>query len=205
MKAILFSLLFVGCAFPAAADPVAQLMDGANQRFDRLPVLRIVDRIAGRCGADHDVNNTVAYCTSENVVYLTRAGAGRPEAAYLVAHVLGHATQVRHGVADVALRTIRANRDQEAALRADVTRQVECLAGYLYRNAGLPPAELTDWFQTEPFADAHWGRNPLTVGPKVSIGLQERAAWFARGQGGNLADCATDRFGAELLLAAVRG
>ncbi len=205
MSAIKIALCLGMLGTAALADPVDDLVAAAGASFDRMPPVQVVPEISGRCGADEHVNDAAAYCAAENKVYLARDARIRPEAAYLVAHVMGHAAQVRHGVADVALQTIRANRDQEGALRADVTRQVECVAGFLYQRAGLGPADLTDWFDQEPFTDSHWGRNPLTVGPKVSIGLAERAAWFARGQAGDLNACATANFGADLLLAALKG
>lgn len=187
-------------AGPITADPVDDLVGAVNASFGQMPIVQRVDTIEGRCGVDDDVNDVVVYCTSQNRVFLERAAASRPEAAYLVGHVMGHAAQVQHGVADVALRTIRANRDQEQVLRADVTRQVECLAGFFYQRAGLPEAALTDWMTDEPFTGSHWGRDPLRIGPQVSIGLAERSAWFERGQGGDLAACATGSFGAELLM-----
>jgi len=205
MNAIKIALGMIVLAGVAKADPVADVAAAVNATFDRMPVIQRVAQIEGRCGADEHVNDVVAYCAPQNRVFLVSDAIGRPEAAYMLAHVMGHAAQIQHGVADVALATIRANRDQEDVLRADVTRQVECVAGVFYTRAGLPRADLTDWFSTEPFTGSHWGRDPLSVGPKVSIGLAERAAWFARGQGGDLAACATQSFGAELLIAAFKG
>jgi len=122
----------------------------------------------------------------------------------LVAHAYGHAVQVQHGVADFALAQIRARRSEEAMLRGLVARQVDCIAGFLVARAGLAPADLTDWMAQEPFAGTHWGRDPLRIGPQVSVGLQARADWFAAGQGGDLAVCAPGEFTADLLLEALR-
>jgi len=97
-----------------------------------------------------------------------------------MAHVLGHAIQVRHGVADVALRAIRSRRSEEQALRGMVTRQVECVAGVLMATAGEQPAMLRGFGQ-EPFTGSHWGRDPLNQGPRVSIGLEARAEWYEIG------------------------
>lgn len=204
MNAIKIALCLSLIAGSASADPLAAIGSAITASFDRMPQVQIVAQIAGRCGADELVNDAVVYCATQNRVYMADAVTGRPEAAYLVAHIMGHAAQIQHGVADVALRTIRANPDQETALRRDVTRQVECLAGFFYSRAGLPKADLTDWMDQEPFTGSHWGRDPLTIGPQVSLGLSERAAWFARGQAGDLAACATEQFGADLLITALK-
>ena len=192
-------------ALPVAADPVDNVAAAAQAAFDQMPDLRRVDRIAGLCGADGTVNDQVAYCTSRNVIYVTDAAARLPESAYLVAHVFGHAVQVRHGVADVALGQIRARRDEEQMLRGQVERQVDCIAGFLVARAGLGPARLADWMTDDPLAGPHWGRDPLRVGPAVGVDLDARDTWFQRGQGGDLGACATAEFGADLLIAALRG
>lgn len=201
MRLILISL-FLGTA--AVADPVDDIATAAVTAFDRMPRVMRVDAIAGNCGADQEVNPHVAYCTTRNVIFVTDAAALRPEAAYLVAHAYGHAVQVRHGVADFALAQIRARRSEEAMLRGLVARQVDCIAGFLVARAGQAPSDLMDWMQEEPFAGTHWGRDPLRIGPKVSVGLEARADWFMRGQGGDLTVCAPGEFTADLLLEALR-
>jgi predicted metalloprotease len=181
-------------------------MAAARASFDGMPRLRRVAAIAGECGADQHVNQDVAYCTTRNVVFLSDAAAARPEAPYLVAHVLGHAVQVRHGIADVALAQIRARRSEEPTLRGYVASQVECVAGFMMARAGQSGGSLADWFTDEPFTGTHWGRDPLRVGPQVAIGLAGRDAWFQRGQNAaTLQDCAAGEFGAELLLRAYKG
>ncbi|WP_342075826.1 hypothetical protein [Yoonia sp. SS1-5] len=187
-----------------AADPVAAISDAAQGAFARLPQVSPVDAIGGNCGADAHVNNQVAYCTSANLIYLSRAAAALPQAAYLVAHSYGHAIQVRHGVADFALAQITARRDEEDMLRGLVARQVDCIAGFLFHEAGLPPGSLQDWLVAEPFDGTHWGRNPLRIGPQVSIGLAERDLWFQRGQGGDLAACTVGELSSALVVAAYR-
>ena len=191
-------------AAPVAADPVADVAAAANAAFDRMPRIDRVASIAGNCGADESVHELVAYCTSRNVIFVADAVGSLPEAAYLVAHAYGHAVQVQHGVADFALAQIRARRSEEAMLRGLVTRQVECIAGFLVARAGLPAASLTDWMTEEPFTGSHWGRDPLRIGPKVSIGLAERDAWFQVGQAGDLAVCGPGEFTADLLLGALK-
>jgi hypothetical protein len=169
--------------------------------FDDMPRVERANSVAEVCGAAGQANTDVVFCTSENVVYLRNAA---PQAAYKLAHVMGHAVQVRHGIADIALREIRRRPEEESALRALVTRQVECIAGFLTARAGLPVLDFAV-FEDEPFAGSHWGRNPLRIGPKVSIGLAARAEWFGIGFAGeNLAVCAVGEMGAELLLAAYR-
>lgn len=195
--------VFVLWGAPAMADPVDDIANAARAAFDRMPMLQRVDGIAGQCGADETVNSHVAYCTSRNTVYVARATANLPQSAYLVAHAYGHAVQVQHGVADVALAQIRARRNEEEMLRGLVERQVDCIAGFLVARAGLADAALTNWFSADPLSGAHWGRDPLRVGPRVSVTLAARNDWFQRGQGGDLAACAPGEFGADLLLDAL--
>ncbi|MEL6640367.1 MAG: hypothetical protein AAFP98_03470 [Pseudomonadota bacterium] len=188
-----------------SADPVDEIFSAAARAFDRMPGLQVVDQIAGHCGANAAVNQEVAYCTTRNIVFLTAAARAKPQAPYLVAHVLGHAVQVQHGVADVALREIRSRRSEEPVLRGYVASQVDCLAGFFFKQAGLSPASLTAWYTAEPFTGTHWGRDPLRVGPQVAITLQARDAWFQQGQSASdLSACAAGEFGAELLLEAVK-
>ncbi|MDX8349051.1 neutral zinc metallopeptidase [Cognatiyoonia sp. IB215446] len=197
-------ILFFFIPAVAIADPVEMVEQAAKEAFDSMPPVQIVREIAGRCGADANVNPHVAYCTSQNVIFLTREAADQPQAAYLVAHSYGHAVQVRHGVADFALAQIRARRDEEAMLRGLVERQVDCIAGFLVARAGLPDADLTDWFDADPFDDIHWGRNPLSIGPVMGIDLADRDAWFQIGQEGDITACGPGEFTADLLVAALR-
>ncbi|MEJ6401812.1 hypothetical protein [Yoonia sp. 2307UL14-13] len=200
---IRFLLMWFLMAGVAVASPAQDVSDTARAAFDRLPPLRIVDRIAGRCGAD-DVPEGAAYCTTQNVIFLERAVAGAPQAPYLVAHLYGHAVQVRHGVADFALAQIRARRSEEDMLRGLVERQVDCIAGFLIARAGLAPMSLPDLFAGEPFTGSHWGRDPLRIGPQVSIGMTASEEWFQIGQRGDLAACGPGEFTADLLLAAMK-
>ncbi|MDE0852185.1 neutral zinc metallopeptidase [Yoonia sp.] len=200
--------VFVLACFGTAgtADSVDKVMAAAQASFERMPRLARVATIAGECGADGSVNQDVAYCTSLNTIFLTTSAAVRPDAAYLVAHVLGHAVQVQHGVADVALREITQRRSEEQVLRGYVASQVDCLAGFLLARAGLPPTSLAAYFVSEPFTGTHWGREPLRIGPQVAIGLTNRDAWFQRGHAAaTLQDCAAGEFGADLLLRAYKG
>lgn len=198
--------LFLGLTTAAKADQVDDVMAAARAGFDRMPRLERVAAIVGTCGADAHVNQDVVYCTTRNVVLLRDAAANRPEAPYLVAHVLGHAVQVQHGIADVALAAIRSRRDEEPTLRGYVASQVDCVAGFLMARAGQTGGALDDWFASEPFTGTHWGRDPLRVGPQVAIGMARRNAWFQRGQSAaTLQDCAAGEFGAELLLRAYKG
>ena len=142
---------------------------------------------------------------SSNSIFITYDAMESPAGPYLLAHALGHAVQVRHGVADVALSTIRANRDNETALRKDVTRMVECIAGVLIARAGLPAPPLDQLFDLEPFTDSHWGRDPLRIGPQVTLGMAERNAWYQKGHAaGHPAACHTTLFSADLVVAAFR-
>lgn len=189
----------------AHADAVDRVMAAANAGFDRMPSLSRVDQIAGNCGANADVNKNVAYCTSANTIFLNASVTG-PRAAYYVAHSLGHAVQVQHGVADVALREITRRRAEEDTLRGYVENQVDCIAGFLIAQAGLSQTPIYAMFASDPFPGTHWGRDPLEIGPKVDIGLEDRDTWFRRGYlAPTLDECASGEFGAELLLRAYKG
>lgn len=192
-----------GLAGPAAADPFA-VHDAATGTFDSLPAVEIATDMGRVCGAGAVTNAHIGYCTTENIIYVSQIFAARPFAAYEMGHVLGHAIQVRHGVADVALREITRRRDEEAALRGMVTRQVECIAGVLSARAGLPRADLRA-MTAEPFTEAHWGRRPLNMGPRVSIGLDARATWYDLGYAANdFSACTVGEMSAELIVAAER-
>ncbi len=199
-----FVLALMCLAGPVCADPVADVASAARAAFDGMPRVARVDVIEGRCGADRHVNDQVAYCATRNVIFVTDAAAALPEAGYLVAHAYGHAVQVKHRVADFALAQIRSRPGEEQMLRGLVARQVDCIAGFLFARAGLPDARLTYWMTEEPFAGTHWGRDPLRIGPKVSIGLAARDEWFQLGQGDDLAVCAPGEFSADLLLVALK-
>jgi len=200
MRVLVFVFALLGG--PAAADAVDDVMAAAQARFAKMPSLVMVDQIAGQCGADDGVHLGVAYCTSKRQILMTEAARATPQAPYLVAHLLGHAIQVRHGVADVALATIRGDRRQEPLYRQNVEQMVDCIAGLLVFQAGLGPSNLTVWFDGDPFDGPHWGRNPLSEGPVVTLPLGMRNDWYRRGQGGYLAACATKVFPVDLLLEA---
>ncbi len=202
IRAILVALLICG---PATADPVQNVIAAAERSFDRLPDVQTVDQIAGLCGADAGVDPHAAYCTSQNMIFRAEAGQTAEQDLYYVAHLFGHAVQVRHGIADIALRTISANRDRETELRRDVERMVDCLAGVILSVAGQQEYDLAQEFTVEPFARPHWGRDPLSNGPWVEVGLQERATWLAKGlSGGHPGVCDTENFPADLAVAAFR-
>ncbi|MGR3501209.1 hypothetical protein [Pseudaestuariivita sp.] len=182
-------VLALAAPLPALGDAAA-VRAAADALFPQMPELQ--ERTPeDRCGWAPDMPSPMAYCTSDNTIYWVPGALEADDATYRTAHLLGHAIQVRHGIADIALRTIRARPSEEAALRGMVTRQVECLAGVLYAEAGLPFTRLDALYDAEPFTGSHWGRNPLRIGPKVSIGLEARARWFDRGQmAGDIAACA---------------
>lgn len=211
MRLMFMSFISLGVALPIHADelrkrfsPNLLIFETATRLFDDMPELQTVPRMTEVCGADNNVNAQVAFCTAENTIYYRLDSNLTPNEPYELAHVLGHAIQVRHGVADVALREIRRRPEEEDKLRGWVTRQVECIAGVIYAEAGLDRLDLRDLYDVEPMTDIHWGRNPLSIGPKVSIGLDARAEWFLRGQEGKLEDCAVEEFGSELLMKALR-
>lgn len=174
-----WAAFFVCLAGPAVAQDIAAT---AHQLYAQMPNVVVVDAIAGNCGASAEVNPRVAYCTTQNRIFVAEGVLDDPSIHYEIAHQFGHAIFVRHGLADVALAAIRANRSQEAFLRGQVSRQIDCLAGVLYVRSGLAAASLLDWFPEEPFTGKHWGRDPLRVGPTASIGLAARDEWFLKGQ-----------------------
>lgn len=197
-------LAFMMMAQTAVADPVTDLSVAANDAFDLMPSVQRVDQMAGQCGADGGVDARVTYCTTANRILVADGFWGTPQAPYLVAHAYGHAVQVQHGVADFALREIRSRRSEEAMLRGLVERQVDCIAGFLLARAGLGDVAPIALFAGDPLDGVHWGRNPLRLGPQVSVDLAARAEWVAIGQAGNLAVCAPGEFTADLLFDALR-
>lgn len=190
------------------ADTLTPLVATADKTFPRLPDVYFRNSLKGQCDADNRSNPYVLFCSSERRIYMrtgTVAELGAGAAGYLLGHVYGHAAQVRYGVADIALATIRANRNKETELRGHVTRQVECVSGVLNKRAGISTGGPKDWFKTEPLADAHWGATPIARGPVVSIGLTVRDTWFRKGlKSGDFADCSSGVFPADLLVNAAR-
>ncbi|MEO1551289.1 MAG: hypothetical protein AAFR93_12810 [Pseudomonadota bacterium] len=192
---------------PGTAQVLGPVVRAANAEFRRMPVVILTSRLDALCGGGTVASLLVRYCTDLNTIFVPQglvARAGGPDhARYVLAHAYGHAAQVRHGVADLALAAIRrAPAAQEGALRAAVTRQVECVAGVVLVRAtvGEVPA-LGDLYAVEPMQDAHWGRTPLAMGPKVSIGLEARAQWLRIGATQGLDACAVGPIPVAPLLA----
>ncbi|SFS09817.1 hypothetical protein [Yoonia litorea] len=201
---LLYVLIIVVLGGPATADVAQRVAAVADASFARMPQQVTADRIAGQCGADETVHPTVAYCTSQNRIYVSAGSVEPPFLSYLVAHVYGHAVQVQHGVADVALRTIRARPEDEAMLRGWVERQVDCIAGFVLAQADLPLPDLTTYVTDDPFDRPHWGRSPLSRGPHLPIPVSDRMRWLKTGYERGLSACAVGEFDASLLLAAQR-
>jgi hypothetical protein len=196
------SIVFAVMCGPALADTDA-LEIAVYLSFDDMPRVDHVSSVIDVCGGAGQVNPDIAFCTSENIVYRRK---GADYSNYKLAHVIGHAVQVRHGIADIALREITKRPDEEVALRGMVTRQVECIAGFLMAKAEAPLIDLVAVFEDEPFTGSHWGRNPLRNGPQVSIGIEARAEWLGIGyRAKTLKECAVGEMGAELLLEAYLG
>jgi len=198
-----YACLIAALAGPVHADPYV-LLDGAKTVFADQPRVVEFDKGAAPCGLRAMSNPHIGYCASERVLYLRSDFVDRPGAAYQTAHVMGHYYQIHYGVADIALATIRARRDDEAALRGMVTRQVECLAGVIMAAAALPFVPLDVMFDAEPFTGSHWGAR-MGTGPRVSIGLDARAQWYETGyRAGDVSVCSVGDMSAELLVAAQR-
>ncbi|MEO0387755.1 MAG: hypothetical protein AAF281_09535, partial [Pseudomonadota bacterium] len=117
----------------AAADTLERLVAVAEAYFPKMPPVIVARDIAGLCGGGGDSNSSVQYCARSNRILRVpdlAARAGSTAAAgYMLAHLYGHAAQVQHGVADIALARILTDRAREAAYRGMVTGQVECIAG----------------------------------------------------------------------------
>ncbi|MEM0978190.1 MAG: hypothetical protein AAGJ34_11695 [Pseudomonadota bacterium] len=150
--------------------------------FVNMPSVSVERDLRGFCGANGRANTDIFYCTSESRIYIRDGFVDDPRVPYAFAHIMGHAAQVQHGVADIAFRLIQERKDEEAMLRGLVTRQVECLAGVFYANAGFPKTSIRAFYGSEPFTGSHWGRRPVGSGPRVSIGLDVRDEWFQKGQ-----------------------
>lgn len=196
--------LLCALAAPVCADPLA-VMDAVEMLFPDQPRLVEFGGDDLPCGMGRNSNRGIGFCTTQNTIYLHEKFAERPQAAYELAHVMGHYLQVQYGVADVALRAIRNRRSEEQALRGMVTRQVDCLAGVIMATASLPFVPLDQMYGDEPFTDAHWGRSRLNSGPRVSIGLDARADWYATGfTTKDVAACSVGDMSADLLVAAQR-
>ena len=205
MRYLILFVLTVISAQAGAQTVVSRLETAAKASFMAMPNVRVVSQILGECGADGAVSLRVVYCTSSNQILVAADQLALPEIGYLLGHAFGHAVQVQHGVADVALRTIRARPENEVVLRGYVDRQVDCIAGFLVAKAGYDRGSLADWMANDPFDDIHWGRHPLKLGPVMPVPLVERNIWFVRGQSGDLAVCAVGEFGADLLISAYLG
>ena len=197
-------ILLICLGQAAQADPIAAMSDAATKAFSRMPDVVIVPQIAGNCGATPAVDQRVAYCTTSNEILVSAAAQTLPELTYLLGHAFGHAVQVQHGVADIALRDIRNRPEDETMLRGLVERQVDCIAGFLTARAGLAPNDLTDFFVADPMTQPHWGRSPLRIGPVVDVPLSARADWFGIGQQGDIGACAPGEFTGRGLVRALR-
>jgi len=193
------ALIAMFCAGAATAQTYRDVENSARLLFSDLPEVILLDAMDMRCGADVHNNPYARYCTTKNEIYLLK-NQEEPMRAYRLAHVLSHAAQVRHGIADIALREIRRRPDEEITLRQMVTRQVECLAGVFLAEAGFSRFDLRDYFEKAPFEDAHWGRDPLRIGPVVSLPLDERAKWVLQGQAEGLAGCSSGEIDVKVLL-----
>jgi|GEM_PF-2132037 len=195
---------------PKSGRMITDYLEAAEGMFPRMPAVRLTSNIGGTCGGGAGGNELMRYCTSENSIFVSNKLADEiPDdgrAGYMIAHLMGHAAQVRHGIATDALAAIRAEPARESELRGMVTRQVECLAGVFFAAAGGPrSASLTGWYAEEPFIGAHWGRAPLSAGQQVAIGLAARDAAFRRGlEARDITVCAEGEIGVEKLLRVLR-
>ena len=63
------------------ANPIDDIAIAAQTAFDQMPIVRRVAQMDGQCGADGSVNDQVAYCTTNNVIFITHDSARLPQAA----------------------------------------------------------------------------------------------------------------------------
>jgi len=200
MRFVLALFVFI---HPAFADPFT-VHETASAMFGRMPQVAQTN-IADICGAGERTNPYVFYCTTSNTIFYRSDFTSRPQAAYEMAHLLGHAVQVQHGVADFAFRQIQRRRDEEDDLRGLVERQVNCIAGVLLARAGQPLISIANAYDEEPFQNAHWGRNPVNRGPFLAIGKPAIQEWLDVGYAAaDVAACEVGEFSARLLIAAQR-
>ena len=202
-RLVLFFWLALGQV--AVADPdLDGLIASIHADFAGLPSVVAVGDISEVCGTGAE--GLGVYCPRERQIFMAQTAENPDQAAYTLAHLYGHAMQVRYGVADVALAAIRADRPREAELRSMVTRQVECLAGMMLARAGFRRPDLNTIFETEPMTGSHWGRNPVRNGPRVRIGMAARNAWLARGyDAGHPNACDVDEMPVEMITRQFRG
>lgn len=187
-------------ALPVQAQDWRGVQAAAGRMFTQMPEVQLSPVLPDACGSVEETNPDMRYCTSENRIYLRERPDAPVKMAHALAHGLGHAIQVRHGIADIALREVRRRPEDEDALRKMVTGQVACLAGSLLTNAGFLPIDLHALYGDEPFQDSHWGRNPLRLGPKVTTGLEFRADWLMKGQRGGIEICTVGEIDVQVLL-----
>ena len=175
---------------PDTNRAVAPVIRAANALFPRLPGVTLTTRIDALCGGDDETSEHVRYCTDQNLIFLTRglvAEVGSKDAAFILAHAYGHAVQVRHGVADIALRAITTQRLREVELRRMVESQVACIAGVILDRAFGDDAP--DGPGSQYFANAHWGRAPLASRAKIALDLEEQRRWYQIGRRQGLSAC----------------
>lgn len=205
MRILTILAAFCVIASGVSADPTRAIDQAVRAVFTEMPDIEEVSEISGYCGATMTTNPDIIYCTNERRVYVRAGFWGEPQAPYALAHVMGHAAQVQHGVADRAFRAIQQSPQNEDALRSMVTRQVHCLAGVYYNRAGFVRTTLTSLYHREPFTKSYWGRDPVGRGPRVSIGMAPRNEWFLIGQGhGDPLQCSVEEVSAEPLARGLR-
>ena len=171
MRYLILVVLTVISAQAGAQTVVSRMETAAKPSFMAMPNVRVFSEILGECAADGAVSLRIVYCTSSNQILVAADQLALPEIGYLLGHAFGHAVQVQHGVADVALRTIRARPKEEVVLRGYVDRQVDCIAGFLVAKASYDRGSLADWIANNPFDDIHWGLHPLNLGPVMPVPL----------------------------------
>lgn len=189
---------------PATALLIRDVVRQAEKDFTRMPQVRLTSAMRDICGGDGDADDFMRYCTTLNAIYVSANLYARlPDrdvAAYMIAHLYGHAVQVRHGQADLAAAAIRAEPQREAELRGMIEAQAECIAGVIHARSTGGGA-----FALAPFDGVHWGADPLAAEPMVSIGPEVREAWFLKGRrAGDVAVCTVGELTAERLVRAER-
>ena len=56
----------------ASSDRLEQIMASTQETFGEVATLQIVPHVIGFCGADQTVTSDAVYCTSKNIIAMTK-------------------------------------------------------------------------------------------------------------------------------------
>ncbi|WP_233417080.1 neutral zinc metallopeptidase [Halovulum marinum] len=159
---------------PKSARMVEATVRAAGRLFPNLPAVRLTSAIGRVCGGP-PASELVRYCTSANLVYLAAdidQRLSEPAAAYLVAHQLGHAAQLRAGIAA---------RADTPELRAALELQADCLAGVILSSTETTASDPAVRAATDHLTAPHWGAEPIENGRPEPLPPTIRGEWLQWG------------------------